>query len=257
MTNRPLIATSRTAPSVDPKRLAKRLFVITLSTAIILMILLWNNKLWAKDTVNINEDPNIQKQAADFIQTLADRALTSLSHKELSIADQEVRFRKILLDGFDVNYIGKISLGRHRSEASPKDLDIYYALFPEYLVKVYTSRLTKLNTREVQIRQVLPNGKKDMYVRTKIIDAEDKSYDVDWRVRPEVTVAETPNTLPHNYKIVDVKIEGISMARTQRDDFTSRIAESGMAGLINFMKNIATGSIILAGDKAKEEAKVK
>ena len=235
--------------SLDREKLAKRMFAATLTTAFLLITIFWSQNLWAaEETVKINEDPIIQQEAADFIQLLANKALTSLNTNEATLADQEVEFTEILVEGFNVEYIGKISLGRHRKKASSEDLDVYYDLFPDYLVKVYTSRLTKLDTREVRVGKVLPNGKRDMYVRTKVLDEEEKSYDVDWRVRPN---KEDENT-EHGYKIIDVKIEGISMARTQRDDFAARISESGMTGLIDFMQAIVKGTVEVAENKEQD-----
>lgn len=247
------------AKTLAPKRHFLRMFMLTLSTALLLATLFWAQNLWATEKKeSLNKNPEVQKEAAEFIQRLANKALTSLKDSDSSLADQELRFRGILLEGFDVNYIGKISLGRHRKQASKANLEDYYALFPEYLVKVYTSRLTKLDTREVRVGKTLPNGKRDLYIRTKVIDGEEKSYDVDWRVRPVVASA-SKSTAGENtpeerrYKIIDVKIEGISMARTQRDDFSSRIAESGMSGLISFMQSIVNNNIIVADDSKEND----
>ncbi|VAW05287.1 hypothetical protein MNBD_ALPHA01-383 [hydrothermal vent metagenome] len=238
--------------TLNPKVLVKRMFMATLSTALILIALFWSQNLQASEKkANLNEDPEIQQEAADFIQRLADEALTSLTLENATLTDQENKFRGILQKGFDVKYIGKISLGRHRKQATRENLDNYYALFPEYLVRVYTSRLTKLDTRKVNVGRVLPNGKRDMYVRTKVIDDEEKSYDVDWRVRPKKAEMEK-----YTYKIIDVKIEGISMARTQRDDFAARISESGMGGLIEFMQSIVNDTVMVAeNDTHKEKTK--
>lgn len=242
--------------TMDTSKMVKRLLIASLTTMVLLASFVWAQTVWAADdAVKVNEDPQVQSEAADFIQLLADKALTTLKQKDNTIADQEVRFQEILDEGFNVKYIGRISLGRHKSKASAKDLNQYYALFPKYLVKVYTSRLTKLDTREVKVGQVFPNGKRDMYVRTKVIDGEQKSYDVDWRVRPlKKTEADDQATAPA-YSIVDVKIEGISMARTQRDDFASRISESGMSGLLTFMQNIIAGEISVAEDTAQSDMK--
>lgn len=230
---------------LNPERLARQLFMAIFSTILLLIALLWSENLRAE---NINEDPAIQQEVAEFIQHLADKALTSLKQDDASLADQESRFTKILSEGFNVDYIGKISLGRYRKKASPENLKNYYALLPEYLVKVYTSRLTKLNTQEVRVGKVLPNGKRDMYVRTKVISSDNKTFDVDWRVRPN----KKDEDASHVYKIIDVKIEGISMVRTQRDDFSSRITESGISGLISFMQAIVDGPTLVAENNNAE-----
>ena len=68
------------------------------------------------------------------------------------------------------------------------------------------------------------------YIKLKL--KENKSLDIDWRVRSDKD---------GNIKIIDVKIEGISMVATQRDDFTARISSSGVNGLNQYMKNIIDG----------------
>lgn len=241
--------------SLNVKKPAKRMFVATMSTvlpliALLLIALSGSQNLRAADGImNINEDPVIQQKVVEFIQNLADKALTTLNTKDTTLADQEIKFSEILTEGFNLNYIGRISLGRHRKKAASEDLEVYYALFPEYLVKVYSSRLTKLNTRQVRVGKVLPKGKRDMYVRTKVIDDEGKSYDVDWRVRPD----KRNNNAEPGFKIIDVKIEGISMARTQRDDFAARISESGIAGLIDFMQVIVNETVEIVENRKVEE----
>lgn len=233
--------------SLAPVKPSRNVFAAFFSTAIILAALFWTQNLSAYDLkININQDPVVQDEAASFIKDLANRALTSLNRKDYTLTDQEHQFREILTQGFNVKYIGKISLGRHRKHATAEQLHVYYDLFPDYLVRVYTTRLTKLDTRKVNIGKVLPNGKRDMYVRTKVINGDEKSYDVDWRVRPEKDQG--------SYKIVDVKIEGISMARTQRDDFTSRITESGMDGLVSYMQAIIRGDIEIPQDPKETAA---
>jgi len=239
---------------LDLNKLALGMFMALMIT------LFWAQNLWAEDKkVRLNETPEIQEEAAEFIKQLADKALTSLKNEEATLADQEIHFREILLEGFDVKYIGKISLGRHRKQATQENLDNYYDLFPKYLVKFYTSHLTKLDTREVHVGKILPIGKRDMFVRTKIIDGEDKSYDVDWRVRPQKSLnnANGDNaddaTEKRHFKIIDVIIEGISMARTQRDSFTSRITESGVSGLIDFMQSIISGAVMVADNNKQQK----
>jgi len=225
---------------------AGKMFGATMAAALLVMTLLWSQPLHAANKAYINENPQVQQDAANFIRTLADEALTSLKQQGTTLADQEKRFNEILHQGFDIRYIGRISLGRHRRSASPKNLKKYYTLFPEYLVKVYTRRLAKLDTKTVRIGRVLPNGRRDMYVRTKITNGEQKTYAVDWRVRPE-KIAGTTNP---DFKIIDVKIEGISMVRTQRDDFTSRISESGMSGLLDFMQSIINSDVKVANNRS-------
>lgn len=226
------------------------MFIATLSTVILLAAIFWSQNIWAENTpLKINEDPEIQQKAADFIQELADKALTSLNQDGVSLAEQENHFRSILDEGFNVNYIAKYSLGRYRKKASTEDLRNYYMLLPEYLVKAYTIRLTKLNTREVHVKTVIPRGKQDMYVRTKVIDNENKKFDVDWRVRP---VKEKEESI-HEFKIIEVNVMGIGMVRTQKDDFAARISKSGFSGLIHHLQKIVNNNTEVAENKTMKD----
>ncbi|MDG1709159.1 MAG: ABC transporter substrate-binding protein, partial [Emcibacteraceae bacterium] len=126
-----------------------------------------------------------------------------------------------------------ISLSRHRKKATEEELDEYFDLFPEFILKVNSTRLKKLDTTKIEIDKVTPHAKADIFIRTKAYNSDNKSMDVDWRVRSDKQ---------GNVKIIDVKIEGISLVATQRDDFTSRISSSGISGLNKYMKDIIDGT---------------
>ncbi|WP_417317827.1 MlaC/ttg2D family ABC transporter substrate-binding protein [Emcibacter sp.] len=189
--------------------------------------------LMAAEEATPNQSEEEQAKGRHFIDVTSRRALDVLNKKDVLTQEElESEFRVILTDSFAIDYIGKLVLGRHRKTATKEELETYYDLFPDFLIKVYASRLTKLDTTEINIERIIPHGKKDMFVRTKVLGENNEVYDVDWRIRPFKDV---------DYQIIDVKIEGISMARTQRDDFTSRVSESKVSGLIQYMRNIIEG----------------
>lgn len=197
---------------------------IFVTTFFILIALFFTHQVKADNT-----DPAEQEKAALFIRALSNRVIDVLGKVDITDEERVDYFRDIFNDGFAVNKIGKLVLGRHRKKATKEELTDYYELFPEFLIKLYATRLSNLDTREINIGRVIPHAKKDIYVRSKIINDEEKSYDVDWRVRPNKA---------GDYRIIDLKIEGISMARTQRDDFTSRVSASGVGGLNQYMRDI-------------------
>ncbi len=189
-----------------------------------------------------NKDPAEQEKAREFIETFSARAIGVLNNTELTDEQQFGEYRDILNEAFAIDYIARISLSRHRKKASKEELDEYYKLFPEFILKVNSSRLKKLDTTRMEVDKVTPHAKSDIFIRTKAYNADNKGLDVDWRVRADKN---------GNIKIIDVKIEGISLVATQRDDFTSRIGSSGVSGLNKYMKDIIDG-IVFAEDE--EEA---
>lgn len=200
---------------------------LTMSLFLFLLIL-------GTDAFADNKDPAEQAKAREFIETFSERAIGVLNNKELTDEQAIGEYRSILTDAFALDYIARISLSRHRNKATKEELAEYYVLFPEFILKVNSSRLRKLDTKKIEIDQITPHAKSDIFIRTKAYNSDDKSLDVDWRVRSDKNGA---------IKIIDVKIEGISLVGTQRDDFTSRIGTSGVAGLNQYMKDIINGTV--------------
>ncbi|MEZ5757063.1 MAG: ABC transporter substrate-binding protein [Emcibacteraceae bacterium] len=231
--HRPKIAAK--AASIEEKIfLSRRMFIIFLAAMGILFLMGSNSKAQGD-----NSDPAELEKAKEFIEAFSDRAIGILNNKNLTEEQTFNEYRKILNDSFAIDYISRITLSRHRNKASKEELDEYSRLFPEFILKVNSSRLQKLDTTKLDIDQVVPNGKTDIFVRTKAFNADDKPLDVDWRVRSDKN---------GTYKIIDVKIEGISMVATQRDDFTSRISSSGISGLNKYMKDIIDGIAVAQDD---------
>lgn len=188
-----------------------------------------------------NKDPAEQQKAREFIEAFSERAISVLTNKDLTDEQQFGEYRDILNDAFAIDYIARISLSRHRNKATKEELDEYYKLFPEFILKVNSARLKKLDTTRIEVDMVTPHAKSDIFIRTKAFNAENRGLDVDWRVRSDKNGV---------VKIIDVKIEGISLVATQRDDFTSRISSSGVDGLNQYMKDIIDGIVFAEEDTA-------
>ncbi|MCC3860787.1 MlaC/ttg2D family ABC transporter substrate-binding protein [Pseudemcibacter aquimaris] len=206
----------------------KKMIIGLFSTLIIAAIFIFGGNAHAD-----NKDPAEQEKARQFIEAFSERAIGVLNNKELTDAETLAEYRSILNESFALPYIARLSLSRHRKKATEEELAEYNKLFPEFILKVNSTRLKKLDTTKLEIDKVTPHAKADIFIRTKAFNSENKSIDVDWRVRSDKN---------GNVKIIDVKIEGISLVATQRDDFTSRITSSGISGLNQYMRDIIDGT---------------
>ncbi len=217
------------AKVIDEKAtfLKKTILGLTATTLFIALVLFGGN------TFADNKDPAEQEKARAFIEAFSEKAISVLNNKELTEEAAFGEYRSILNDAFALDYIARISLSRHRKKASKEELDLYYHLFPEFILTVNSSRLKKLDTTKMVVDKVTPHAKADIFIRTKAYNSDNKALDVDWRVRTDKN---------GKVKIIDVKIEGISMVATQRDDFTARITSSGVEGLNQYMKDIIDGT---------------
>ena len=158
-----------------------------------------------------------------FIRSMGDRAIALLASRSISAEQRSAGFADLLTSGFDLDYIGRFVLGRYWKSASPAQRDAYLPLFRRYVIATYASRLQGYSGETFQIVSQRAAGTRDVIVRTRISKPGGGAMiDADWRVR---NVDGTP-------QVIDVMVEGISMAITQRQEFSSVIRRKGMDGLI-------------------------
>jgi len=171
--------------------------------------------------------------AAQFISDLADRAIEVWKDPTVTEAEREKAFRDLLYDAFAVDFISQLVLGRHYRTASEQQIATYKELFPEYIIRSFTGRLGNYNDQDIEVVSTAPAGTRDLFVRSQIItpNSEGEPIHADWRVR----------NLNGQFKIVDVKVEGVSMAITKREEFSSIIAKDGFDGLF---EELRTGSAV-------------
>lgn len=167
--------------------------------------------------------------AEEFVRLLANEAFGILNDTMLTQDERDKAFRSLLKDGFALDYVGRLVLGRHRRTASKAQVAEYDRIFPEYILRIFSSRLTEYGDEEIFVNGTAPAGKRDIYVRSRISRPDGPPLAADWRVR----------RIKEKFKVIDLKIEGISMVITQRDEFMAKIASSGLDSLIANLKRRA------------------
>jgi len=165
--------------------------------------------------------------ASNFISGLADRAIDDVTNPALSDQEKIQRFRQLLATSFDVPYVARFVLGRYWRQATPEERDEYTKLFEDFVVKVYADRFHQYGGQKLQVGAAMRQDD-DVMVNSNVVDDGKPPVRVDWKLRPD---GET-------FKIVDVIVEGVSMAVTQRDDFAATIQAKGgkVAGLIEALR---------------------
>ncbi len=168
--------------------------------------------------------------ADEFIRGLADQAIQTLADETLSEAERETEFRNFLARAFDVPIIGRFVLGRYWRLATPAEREEFETLFLEYVVRTYARRLGQYGGETLRITDTLSdNGGGDAIVRSELISPEFPEVRIDWRVR----------RTGDDYRIVDVTVEGVSLAITQRDEFGAVIRRNGgrIEGLLSALRD--------------------
>jgi phospholipid transport system substrate-binding protein len=164
----------------------------------------------------------VAQDARGFISRLGTEAIQVLG-PNVSPAQRLARFRELFRNDFDVPGIGQFVLGRYWRTATPEEQKEFLALFQEYIVRAYSTRLAEYGGEPFRVTGSRPNGAETI-VGSEIIRANGSRIAVDWYLIDRGGA----------HKIIDVYVGGVSMKVTQRDEFASVIQRNGgrVAGLI-------------------------
>ena len=128
---------------------------------------------------------------------------------------KEKKLSEIALKAADIKGICYYTLGKYRKELSDEDLKEYYALFEKYFLKSFTSRLTDYSDPKIEVIGVEVLNPKYTIVKSLLLATDKKpEVKIDWRIY-------TKN--PDKPLIRDLIVEGLSLARTQKEEFASVI----------------------------------
>jgi len=165
-----------------------------------------------------------------FVQSTVNRAADTLSGN-LSKQERIEALKKIALDTVDVDGIGMYSLGTHRKKLSNEQKKEYLKVFKNYFLISFSSRLAEYSNPviEVDTKEKINNN---YTIVSSTLVATDKRPEIkiDWRIY-------TKN--PEKPLIRDLIIEGLSLARTQKEEFNSILqsADGNINALFDNLKN--------------------
>ena len=152
------------------------------------------------------------KEPIDFIKDITSEA-SSILVKSQDKDTKIIKLRKLAEENVDIKGVGFYSLGKIRKTLTESQLEIYENLFKEYFLKSFSSRLSEYSDPKINVLSQEILSKKYTIVSSILVATENRpEVKIDWRVY-------TKN--PDKPLIRDLIIEGLSLARTQKEEFTS------------------------------------
>ena len=170
------------------------------------------------------------QEPKSFIEGIANEASKILS-SDLSKFEKASELQSIAKKTVDINGIGLYTLGSHRKNLSDSKKKEYLDLFNKYFLKSFSSRLAEYSDPKINVLSQEKISEKYTIV-SSILLGTDK--------RPEVKIKWRVYTKNKNKPLIrDLIIEGLSLARTQKEEFNSVITSSdkGIEGLFSNLKN--------------------
>ena len=149
-----------------------------------------------------------------FVQSTVNRASQVLSNN-LSKDQKIIELKSIAAETVDIKGIGMYTLGSYRKILSEDQKKEYAILFEQYFLKTFSSRLAEYSNPEIEVKSKEKLNKNYTMVSSVLVSTEQRpEVKIDWRIY-------TKN--PDDLKIRDLIIEGLSLVRTQKEEFASII----------------------------------
>lgn len=170
-----------------------------------------------------------EAEARAFIQSLGDDALDVLQRDDLDYETAVEEFGSLFRQAFDIPLVARFALGRYWRSASEEQRQRYVDLFERVMLRTYSRRFDEYNGQTFEALSVRPEGSRDLLVSSRFNRMRGPPVSVGWRVRPQQD---------GDFKVLDVVIENVSMALTQRNEYSAIIQRSGgrIDALINALE---------------------
>ena len=164
-----------------------------------------------------------EKNAENFILETTQDAKSIILNKTIGDKDKRKQLEKLALNAVDVAGLAKYTLGQERKNLSDKQISEFVSTFKVFFSKNLSNKLKDYSDQEVKVTGSKKISDNYVLVNSKIVSLKDKQeIAVDWRVF----------LVDGNLIIRDLVVEGLSLARTQREEFASIIANKKFEGLI-------------------------
>tara|TARA_B100000780_G_C21108297_1_gene447699 strand:+ start:1657 stop:2256 length:600 start_codon:yes stop_codon:yes gene_type:complete len=164
----------------------------------------------------------------NFISELLKDAIETLSDKNISKIDKAKKVEAIALEHVDINALSMYTLGKVRKTLDQETLKRYKELFTKYFLKSLTSRLTDYSEQKFEIISAEQKSETTTIVVSKILESPSQpEIKINWRIYTKD---------PTKPLIRDLIVEGLSLAKTQKEEFASILNSNNNDINILFLK---------------------
>ena len=169
-----------------------------------------------------------EPNAETFVLKLTEDAKIIFNDKSLNKDSRLKKLNELSSKYLDLDALAGYTLGDYREKATATERDSFNKLFREYFIKNMSSKLNDFADQELKIIDSKKINENNIIVSTKIFSKKDaQEIAVDWRIYIKES------------KLLarDLVVEGLSLARTQKEEFASIIASKGFSGVIIALEN--------------------
>ena len=154
----------------------------------------------------------------EFVNELVTDTISKLADKNLDKDQKAIFVEKVALENVDIRALGLYTLGELRKSSSKDDIFDYQKSFEKYFLKSLTSRLTDYSSSKFEVLGEDKKSSNYTIVNSKITPTDGgPEIKIDWRIYTKD---------PEKPLIRDLIVEGLSLARTQKEEFSSILSSN-------------------------------
>jgi len=169
-----------------------------------------------------------ENNAEAFVLKLTDEAKIIFNDKSLSKDSRLKKLNDLSSKYLDLDALAGYTLGDYREKATSSERENFNKLFREYFIKNMSSKLNDFADQDLKIIDSKKINENNIIVSTKIFSKKDaQEIAVEWRIF----------TKDSKLLARDLVVEGLSLARTQKEEFSSIIVSKGFVGVITALEN--------------------
>ena len=169
-----------------------------------------------------------ENNAETFVLKLTDEAKIIFNDKSLSKDSRLKKLNDLSSKYLDLDALAGYTLGDYREKATSSERENFNKLFREYFIKNMSSKLNDFADQDLKIIDSKKINDNNIIVSTKVFSKKDaQEIAVEWRIYIK------------DSKLLarDLVVEGLSLARTQKEEFSSIIVSKGFVGVISALEN--------------------
>lgn len=134
-----------------------------------------------------------------------------------SAASKAPQLKAIMQQNLDMRQVAGFALGRYARGTNPAQRDRYVAVYSDYVARLYANRFSEYGGETITVTGAQDVGRKGFFVNSTV-NFNGQTVNIGWQVRANRS---------GELKIVDISVDGLSMAESQRSEFTRMISELG------------------------------
>ena len=164
---------------------------------------------------SFNANAQVNAQAAEkFIKDTTAKGIEQIINANISQTEKDKRFYDLLNGALDLDFIGQFVLGRNWRTATPEQRKEFIAVYRDLNIATWSKRFNEFKGKNFVFKGTTPSSSKgQIFVDTVVPMDQGEPAKVVWRVREK----------NGDYKIVDIIIEGVSLAQSARSEYTAFI----------------------------------